>query len=110
MTVTGIERRLEPYQEVMIFRSVQEFLNTAARVSQATQVNIHLEMGESNFKVLFDDNGKGFDAEAIEDQSNMGMKIIRDRAEMVGGLLRVNGDAGMGTQIVFQIPVMARSN
>jgi len=29
ITVTGVERRLEPYQEVMIFRSVQEFLNTA---------------------------------------------------------------------------------
>lgn len=109
ITVTGVERRLEPYQEVMIFRSVQEFLNTASRVSQATQVNILLEMGEANFKVLFDDNGKGLDADAIEDQSNMGLKIIRDRAEMIGGSLRVDEGAGNGTRIIFQIPVMARS-
>ena len=36
VTVTGTERRLEPYLEVMVFRAVQELLGNASRHSQAT--------------------------------------------------------------------------
>jgi len=37
LTITGSERRLEPYLEVMIFRAVQELLGNAARHSQAAK-------------------------------------------------------------------------
>src|SRR6266511_4071417 len=37
VTVTGTERRLEPYLEVMLFRAIQELLGNAARHSQASQ-------------------------------------------------------------------------
>ncbi|MDO8753827.1 MAG: histidine kinase, partial [Anaerolineales bacterium] len=44
VTVTGAERRLEPYVEVMIFRAIQELIGNAARHSQATTVKVHLDI------------------------------------------------------------------
>src|SRR5512143_2261623 len=45
LSVTGVERRLEPYLEVMIFRAIQELLGNAARHSQAAAVKMQIDMG-----------------------------------------------------------------
>ncbi len=45
ITVSGQERRLESYIEVMIFRALQELLGNAARHSQATVLKVLVDMG-----------------------------------------------------------------
>jgi len=61
VTVTGSERRVEPYLEVMLFRALQELLGNAARHSQGSLVKVMLDMGEERVRVSVDDNGRGFD-------------------------------------------------
>jgi two-component system, NarL family, sensor histidine kinase DegS len=109
LTVTGMERRLESYQEVMVFRAIQELLNNTARHSQATFVRVLLDMGDTNIKVSVDDNGKGFNTQALEQRGNMGLKVIRERVEMLGGYMELDSGVGKGTKITFQIPASATS-
>ena len=104
LTSTGMERRLEPYQEVIVFRAAQELLNNAARHAQASQVKVHLDMSESSVKVSVDDNGKGFDVDHLEDRSSMGLKVIRERVEKLGGEFEVQSVLGQGTQVSLQLP------
>jgi two-component system sensor histidine kinase DegS len=104
LTVSGMEQRLESYLEVMIFRAVQELLGNAARHSQATQVKVQIDATDVDVKVTVDDNGKGFDMEAIEEHGGMGLKVIRDRVEMIGGKMDVDSMTGQGTRVSFQIP------
>lgn len=104
VTVTGTERRLEPYLEVMIFRAVQELLGNAARHSQASMVKVHLDLGNDFLRVSVDDNGKGFDAEILKDSKNLGLKLIRERAEMLGGTFEVDSVVGSGAKITFTVP------
>ena len=103
-TVTGKERRLESYQEVMIFRAIQELLYNAARHSQATQAKVQVDMGETQIKVTVDDDGKGFDQTTVGESGGMGLKIIRDRVEMLEGLMEVDSVVGQGTRVTFQLP------
>jgi len=105
LTVTGTERRLEPYLEVMIFRAVQELLGNAARHSQATIVKILLDMENEIIRVSVDDNGKGFDPESVLGGKSLGLKLIRERAEMLGGKFDIDSAAGKGARISFSIPV-----
>jgi two-component system, NarL family, sensor histidine kinase DegS len=107
LTITGNERRLEPYLEVMIFRAVQELLGNAARHSQASVVKILVDMGNQTIKVSVDDNGKGFDPDAVARGSSLGLKLIRERAEMLRGTFEVDSAAGKGARISFSIPVHA---
>lgn len=104
VTVTGNERRLEPYLEVMMFRALQELLGNAARHSQATQVKVMLDMGEDRVRVSVDDNGRGFDPDVVQQGNSLGLKLIRERAEMLGGTFEVDSTVGRGTRVTFAVP------
>jgi two-component system sensor histidine kinase DegS len=104
LTVTGLEQRLESYLEVMIFRAVQELVGNAIKHSGATNIKVQIDSTETDVRVNVDDNGKGFDVALIEEGSGMGLKVIRDRVEMLGGRLEVDSVAGQGSRISFQIP------
>lgn len=102
--VTGTERRLEPYLEVMVFRAVQELLGNASRHSQAALVKVQVDLGNDLIRVSVDDNGKGFDPETLKDATNLGLKLIRERAEMLGGNFEIDSAAGTGARISFTVP------
>lgn len=103
ITVTGAERRLEPYLEVMVFRAVQELLGNASRHSQATIIKVLIDLGSDLIRVSVDDNGKGFDPEILKQSSNLGLKLIRERSEMLGGSFEIDSSAGSGTRISFSV-------
>lgn len=104
VTITGNERRLESYLEVMIFRAIQELLGNAARHSQASQVKVLLDIGDERVRVSVDDNGRGFDPESVQQGSSLGLKLIRERAEMLGGTFEVDSAIGRGTRVTFAVP------
>jgi two-component system sensor histidine kinase DegS len=89
VTVTGTERRL---------------LGNAARHSQASLVKILLDLAEDRVRVSVDDNGKGFDPESVLQGNSLGLKLIRERAEMLGGNFEVDSNIGKGTRVTFAVP------
>jgi len=103
VNVSGSERRLEPYLEVMIFRAVQELLGNAYRHSQATLVKVHLDLGTDFLRINVDDNGKGFDPESLNGSSSLGLKLIRERSEMLGGKFEIDSIVGSGAKISFTV-------
>ena len=105
LNVTGTERRLESYIEVMLFRAIQELLGNAARHSQATLIKVQVDMGTKSVRVSVDDNGKGFDTDSLKDAASLGLKLIRDRSEMLGGKFEMDSTVSKGTRISFMVPV-----
>jgi len=103
VTISGNERRLESYLEVMVFRAIQELLGNAARHSQATLLKINVDLTDDLVRVSVDDNGKGFDIDSVQEQS-LGLKLIRERTEMLGGTFEVDSAAGKGTRVMFSLP------
>ena len=105
LVVSGTERRLESYLEVMVFRALQELLGNASRHSHATIVKVYLDVGDRLIKVSVDDNGKGFDVDLLKGGGSLGLKLIRDRVEILGGSFDIDSSAGKGTRVAFSIPV-----
>ncbi|MDI6695640.1 MAG: histidine kinase [Anaerolineales bacterium] len=106
LMVTGKERRLESYEEVMIFRAIQELLNNVGRHSNASSVKVQIDLGEGLVKVTVDDDGKGFDPRTLDEKGGMGLKVIRDRVDMLGGVMDVDSVVGQGTRVTFQLPIL----
>lgn len=107
VSVTGSERRLESYLEVMVFRAMQELLRNAAQYSQASQVKIHLDLGASNIRLDVEDNGKGFDPDSLtDDQVGLGIKIIEERTEMLKGELVIESAVGQGARFSLTVPAI----
>jgi len=109
LAVTGVERRLESYIEVMIFRAIQELMGNAVRHSQAKKINVHIDITDNSVKVGVEDNGKGFDIDTMLESTGMGVKVIKERAEMLGGHIELDSTLGQGSNISFQIPAGASS-
>ena len=100
----GSEQRLEPYIEVMVFRAIQELLGNVARHSQATQVKLQVDISAKEVRVNVEDNGKGFEIESLGEKGGMGLKLIQERVEMLGGDMQIHSVVGQGTHINFRIP------
>ena len=101
---TGMEQRFESYLEVMVFRAIQELLGNIALHSQATQVILQMDSSTTGLRVSLEDNGKGFEVDKVQDSGGMGLKVIRDRVQMLGGSMEVHSTIGHGSHILFQLP------
>ncbi len=106
---SGMEQRLESYLEVMIFRAVQELIGNSLKHSQATQIKLQIDSVSGDVKVSVDDNGRGVDTKTLETSTGMGLKVIRDRVEMLGGEYDIDSTVGHGTRVVFTIPAKLSS-
>ena len=106
VTIIGSEqRRIEPYVEVMVFRAMQELLSNAVHQNQANLIKIQLDMGDALVKLSMDDNCKGFDTDALGKEANLGLKLIKERTEMLGGVFEINSSPGKGARVTLSIPV-----
>ncbi len=111
IVIKGAEQRLEPYIEVLIFRAVQELLTNAVRHNQdmpsKPQISVQMVIEENLVRVVVSDNGKGFNTEELNESSGLGLKLIKERVEMLGGYMDIESNPGQGARITFQVPVDA---
>ena len=61
--------------------------------------------------MLVEDDGEGFDPEAVEvatPSSGVGLRSMRERLEMLGGSLRVYSEPGAGSKVEMRVPLDGR--
>ncbi len=92
------ERPLPLDVEQTLFRIMQGALANVARHSQATHAEIRLRYGLRNITLSVVDNGRGFDVGARH--YGIGLRSMRERAEMIGGVLAIYSVVGEGTHVM----------
>jgi len=110
ITITGLERRLESHIEVTIFRAVQELLNNARSHSRATQLQVHLDINDTQATAAVEDNGSGFNVdEVLNDPSRktIGLPTLYERIKMLDGQVDIRSGSGQGTRAELTIPLVA---
>jgi len=96
------ETRLPINIEQALYRIVQESLANVARHSHATRADLSVDYRESDVTVVIADNGCGFDPSSKS--SGIGLRLIRERAESIGGQVTIESLAGSGTKIMIRVP------
>jgi PAS domain S-box-containing protein len=77
-----------------LYRIAQEAFTNAIRHGRVTQVTIDLATAESTLTLSVQDNGRGFD-ERNASNNGLGLKLMRYRAQMLGGDVTIaNNKAG----------------
>ncbi len=109
IVLKGAERRLEPFIEVMIFRAIQELMGNAVRhnadATVKPQITVQMAIEDNMVRVMVSDTGKGFVPEDLSTTRGLGLKLIRERVEMLGGSVNIDSSPGQGARVAFQIPV-----
>jgi nitrate/nitrite-specific signal transduction histidine kinase len=90
-----------------LLRIIQEALSNVRKHSDATKVSIQCLVEEDQVCISISDNGRGFYPSQIAKDSSQhyGLQIMRERAESVGGSLRLESQPGEGTRISVRIPI-----
>jgi len=97
--------RLPPALEAGLYRVVQEAMTNVVRHAHATRVDILAERDGDRVLVMVEDDGVGFDPEAIRSSEHLGLLGLRERAEALGGTLTLESAPGAGTTVVVEVPV-----
>lgn len=95
----GLEQRMEQSTEIVLYRIVQELLNNIIRHAGANNVLIQLVRENERFTLTVEDDGKGFDVKAAEQQGGAGLANIRARAAYLNGTVDIQSTPGEGTSV-----------
>ena len=89
-----------------VYRSVQELLNNVAKHSGAKHVAVRLSLDENKLFLEVRDDGVGF-AQATPDsrRHGSGLRNLRERAQMTGGLFSITQAPGGGTLAQLNWPL-----
>jgi signal transduction histidine kinase len=92
---------LSPQEREAVLRIASEAVANAARHSGAETLRVYLERLDAGMRLGIVDDGDGFD----EDQPRRGFGLVtmKDRAESLGGKLRVDSRRGVGTKVELEL-------
>jgi len=95
-----------PDTSLIVLRVAQEALANVRKHARARHVQVLAEHRDDGVFLRVDDDGVGFVPENPEarDAGHIGLSLMRERAEMLGGWLRIRSSPGDGTTCEFWIP------
>jgi signal transduction histidine kinase len=96
--------RLEPAGELAALRIAQEGLANAVRHAHATTIKLGLHQRDGNVEVTVSDDGQGFGPTTNGAVQGMGLRMMRERVEELGGSLTITSEPGAGTMVAASIP------
>lgn len=108
----GTPVRLPSSMEIGVYRVVQEALTNIHRHANATKVSLRLQYQTDRLLVEIRDNGQGFDLSQTLTSAisvgHLGLLGMQQRAEMLGGNIKIRTNEGKGTTITLSLPVQSR--
>lgn len=113
-SVEGSEISLPNHVNTGIFRIVQEALNNVYRHSSKKEAQVRMLFTETAVSVLIENQGSGFDLEAVEKQmkagegrGGFGIMGMRERADIIGAQLSIASTPGRGSRVHLRLPIKA---
>ena len=88
---------------------VAEALANAAKHSGAPEVSVRIIAGLEELRIEVEDRGSGV-VPPTDDEMHFGLRLLRGRAERIGGTIEIDSKPGNGTRVVAVLPVGRRGD
>ncbi|RMG98330.1 MAG: sensor histidine kinase [Chloroflexi bacterium] len=110
--VEGLKERLQPSQEIAVFRIVQEAFTNILRHAHAQHVWINIREDGKQLEVLIEDDGIGIPntLEGNPQKRTFGLLGMKERAEALNGRVELHRRQPKGTCVKILIPLESSSN
>jgi signal transduction histidine kinase len=95
---------LEPNVQRAVFYVFQESLSNVERHASATKVDVHAEWADNHFELSIQDNGVGFNPQAVNKEHHFGLEIMRERLAKVKGRVKLTVAKNSGTLVKVWVP------
>jgi two-component system sensor histidine kinase UhpB len=105
----SIPLELSPAITTTLFRIVQEAISNVVRHAGAGSVTIVLQLSEGVVDLRIEDDGRGFNPQNVSrdavELQRLGLLGIRERAELLGGVVSIESALEKGTRLQVSIPL-----
>jgi signal transduction histidine kinase len=104
----SLESEISPEVQVALYQIAREGLVNALKHAHPSKVALHLKALPRSADVCIEDDGEGFDPEAVDQTSHFGLGLLRERVSNSGGVLSLESHPEKGTRLRASIPLKAR--
>jgi signal transduction histidine kinase len=88
-----------------VLKIANEALANALQHAEAGRIAIRLEGTGTKLRLVVTDDGAGFDLlDTVRRSRRLGLSNMRERAEALGGVLRIDTAPGAGTSVTLEVP------
>ncbi|MFT3700879.1 MAG: sensor histidine kinase [Agriterribacter sp.] len=94
----GLENRLNPSTEIIIYRIVQELVNNIAKHAAATEALVQIMRNGNNLNITVEDNGIGMPAIETKNKEGAGLRNVQSRVDYLKGSMDIR-TANTGTSV-----------
>jgi signal transduction histidine kinase len=106
----SVLKDMEMGKQGVIFYIIEEATNNARKHASAPHIWVRLRPFEKEIALLeIEDDGVGFDVAAVnksyDKRGSLGMVNLRERTELVNGLLNIDSAPGNGARVQVYIPL-----
>ncbi len=109
MVINLGEQRLPESLETAIYRIVQEALTNVSRHAQASSVSLLISQRGGEITTIIEDDGRGFDLARAMKNGRLGLLGIQERAELLGGSLKIESRPQEGVSLYVYLPVSSQA-
>jgi signal transduction histidine kinase len=85
----GAPPTLDPAVALHLYRIAQEAVNNAVRHGSADRIAVKLEVGALPLRLIIEDNGRGFTPGARRPSPGLGLHLMEQRADIIGGTFTI---------------------
>lgn len=105
--VTGMASKLPEEMEQQLLRIAQEAVTNALKHAHASRIAVTIQREANRLHLRIGDNGRGFDQHNVFSSrgGHFGVIGMRERAERLGGVLRLASNLGKGTEVEVTVPL-----
>ena len=106
----SVLENMEMGKQGVIFYIIEEAATNARKHANAVHIWVRLRPFEKDIALLeIEDDGLGFDVDAVnksyDQRGSLGMVNLRERTELVNGLLNLDSAPGKGTRVQVYLPL-----
>ncbi len=90
-----------------LYRITQEAVTNAVKHTDTKEIDIEISINRNQLVLSVKDQGKGKgNAETMPERHGLGLRIMRYRADLIGGLLDIqHHPSGIGTTVLCSVPI-----
>lgn len=96
---------LPPVVQTQALHIVREALTNVRRHARASHVWVRVDQANGSSCLTVEDDGCGFDPQAVEAEQHLGLVIMSTRAERSGGSLTIESMPGAGAKVLATFPL-----
>jgi PAS domain S-box-containing protein len=87
-----------------LYRAAQEILFNVIKHAEVSEAKLRLKRVRDQLRLTISDKGQGFDLRSLAHTAGFGLVSVQERAELLGGRMKVKSAAGKGSTFLIAVP------